>query len=74
MIDQYETQVISKEEYETLKSDSAMLGIIGAYVEDFCEEEMTTLQGVIILLSKYHELKADYYYQRLEQKKENETH
>lgn len=67
MIDQYETQVISKEEYDTLKSDSAMLGLIGAYVEDFCKEEMTTLQGVISLLYRYHELKADYYYHRLKE-------
>ena len=59
---------ISKEEHKRLVAMSNMLGTIGAYVEDFCEsEEDTTLQAVIRLLYKYHELQADYYYHRVKE-------
>lgn len=43
-----------------------MLGIISCYVEDYCDEEDTTLMGVIRLLSEYHQIKSDLLYQKLE--------
>lgn len=59
---------LTKEQYEELKSHSLMLSQIGAYIEEFLEnEEDTVLQAVIRLLSRYHECKADYYYLRLEE-------
>ena len=59
---------LTNKEYEMLKSHSQMLGQIGMYVEEFIkDEEDTTLDAVILLLQKYHECKADYYYHRLEE-------
>ena len=46
-------------EIERLKEHSQMLGIIGMVVEDFCTEEMTTLDGVRELLAQWHEMKAE---------------
>jgi hypothetical protein len=64
-LDPEDTITISKEEYKRLQSHADMLGVIGAYVEDFCEdEEDTVLQAVIRLLAKYHESMADYYFHR----------
>ena len=50
---------ISEKEYKELKSHSQMLGMIGAYVEEFCDEEDTTLTGVIKLLADYYALKGE---------------
>lgn len=51
---------ITKERLEELESHSRMLGLIGAYVEDFCEDEDdTTLVAVLRLLANYHSLEAD---------------
>lgn len=50
---------ITDEEYGKLKANSIMLGQIAGYVEDFCEEEDTTLVGVMKLLSEYYYLKSD---------------
>jgi hypothetical protein len=50
---------ISEKEYKELKSHSQMLGMIGAYVEEFCDEEDTTLTGLIKLLSDYYALKGE---------------
>jgi len=52
--------MITEEEIKQLKSDSLMLGRIGAYTEDFCEsEDDTTLICVLRLLARYHSLEAD---------------
>ena len=56
---------ISEEEYNDLKSHSQMLGIIGSYVEEFCEEDDTTLIGVVRLLAAYHALKSRDLYEEL---------
>lgn len=50
---------ISEQEYKELKSHSQMLGMIGAYVEEFCNEEDTTLIGVKRLLADYYVLKGE---------------
>lgn len=58
---------ITEAEYNELKACHQMLGQIGSYVEDFCNEEDTTLTGVIRLLAQYHSLQADKLYARLDQ-------
>lgn len=45
---------ISEQEYKSLKEQSNMLGLIASYVEEFCNQEDTTLVGVLKLISKYH--------------------
>ena len=57
---------ISEEEYNDLKSHSQMLGMIGSYVEEFCEEDDTTLAGVVRLLAEYHSLKSKDLYMEIE--------
>ena len=52
--------MITEQEIKQWKSDSLMLGRIGAYTEDFCEsEEDTVLICVLRLLARYHSLEAD---------------
>ena len=50
---------ISEKEYSELKSDSKMLGMIASYVDDFCDEEDTTLTGVMKLLADYYALRGE---------------
>jgi hypothetical protein len=50
---------ISEQEYKELKSQSQMLGVIGIYVEEFCNEEDTVLTGVKRLLADYYVLKGE---------------
>ena len=50
---------ISEKEYKELKSHSQMLGIIGTYVEEFCNEEDSVLIGVKRLLADYYVLKGE---------------
>jgi hypothetical protein len=50
---------ISEQEYKELKSQSQMLGVIGTYVEEFCNEEDTVLTGVKRLLADYYVLKGE---------------
>lgn len=57
---------ISQAEYNELKSCSQMLGIIGSYVEDFCNEDDTTLAGVLRLLAEYHSMKSNDLYEKLD--------
>ena len=47
---------LTDEQFNELKSHSQMLGVIGMYVEDFCEENDTTLVGVMRLLAEYHSM------------------
>jgi hypothetical protein len=61
---------ITEQEYNSLKECHKMLGIISCYVEDFCDEEDTTLMGVIRLLAQYHRDKSDLLYRRLDELKE----
>lgn len=59
---------ISEQEYKELKSHSQMLGIIGTYVEEFCNEEDTVLTGVKRLLADYYILKGENINYELNQK------
>ena len=52
------TVQISETEYNTLKEHSRMLGQIAQYVEDFCDDEDTTLVGVLKLLANYRYLQS----------------
>ena len=60
---------ISEEEYKELKSCHQMLGIIGTYVEDFCGEDDTTLEGVMRLLAKYHSMISEDLYNKIDKLK-----
>lgn len=57
---------ITEAEYNELKASSQMLGIIGTYIEDFCNGEETTLEGVLRLLAKYYALQSDDMYNALD--------
>ena len=61
---------ITEAEYNELKDCRLMLSQISCYVEDFCEEEDTTLMGVIKLLALYHQLQSDRMYDKLDRLKE----
>jgi hypothetical protein len=65
---------ITEAEYKELINCMSMLNQISAYVEDFCEEEDTTLMGVIRLLAEYHYLKSDELYLRLNNLRERNNH
>lgn len=56
---------ISEQEYKDLKSHSQMLGLIGCYVEDFCKEDDTVLQGVLRLLADYYALRSEEMYSKI---------
>jgi hypothetical protein len=60
---------LTPEQLNSLTEQSRMLGIISCYVEDFCNDEDTTLVGVVRLLAEYHQLKADNLYNKLEELK-----
>ena len=49
----------SKERCDELKRHSAMLGRIACYVADFCDEEDTTLTGVIKIAARLKEYEAE---------------
>jgi len=57
---------ITEAEYNELKECSQMLGVIGSYVESWCNEEDTTLQGVMRLLAEYHTMKSNELYEKLD--------
>lgn len=57
---------LTDEQFDNLKSHSQMLGVIGAYVEEFCEAEETVLVGVLRLLAEYHSMKATLTYNEIE--------
>lgn len=63
---------ITQEEYNQLKECRLMLGQISVYVEDFCNEEDTTLMGVIRLLAKYHEIQSTFLYNNLDKLREEQ--
>ena len=54
------------------KSHGVMLGRIACLVEEFCEPEDTTLQGVAILLARYSDLRAKQAWDFVDQLKEEE--
>jgi hypothetical protein len=60
---------ISEEEYNELKRCYQMLGQIGAYLEDFCGEDETTLEGVMKMLARYHSMRAHEIYVNLDKMK-----
>ena len=53
---------LTDEQFDELTSHSRMLGQIGMYVEDFCNEEDTVLKGVLRLLAAYHSMKSSELY------------
>jgi len=57
---------ISEAEYSELRACHLMLGQISCYVEDFCNEEDTTLTGVLRLLAEYHTLKSNELYTKID--------
>ena len=61
---------ISEKEYKELKSHSQMLGMIATYVEEFSDEDDTTLTGVIKLLADYYALKGENFMFLANQQKE----
>ena len=61
---------IDEAELKDLRDYKIMLSQINCYIEDFCNEEETTLMGVIRLLAEYHQLKSDNLYGKLEHLKE----
>jgi len=63
---------ITQEEYKNLKECALMLGQIGTYVEDFCNEEDTTLMGVIRLLAEYSDMRSQLLYVDLDKLKEEQ--
>jgi len=68
----YTVNSIDVAQLEEYKRSSIMLSQISAYVEDFCNEEDTTLIGVVRLLAEYHQLKADNLYKKLYEMKREE--
>ena len=68
---------IPEAEYRELRDCFTMLSQIGAYVEDFCDENDTTLMGVLRLLAEYHHMKSNDIYHhldRLSSKQEKEQY
>jgi len=59
---------LTDEQFEELTSHSRMLGMIGMYVEDFCNEEDTVLKGVLRLLAAYHAMKSSELYAIIDDK------
>ena len=57
---------ITEAEYNNLKASHQMLGAVGCYLEDFCNDEETVLVGVMRLLAQYHRMKSDEMYDKLE--------
>jgi len=59
---------LTDEQFNELKSHSQMLGVIGMYVEDFCEENDTTLVGVMRFLAEYHSMKTIQLYNAIDER------
>ena len=57
---------ITEAEYNNLKDSHQMLGAVGCYLADFCNDEETVLVGVMRLLAQYHRMKSDELYEKLE--------
>ncbi len=49
---------MTEEEIKELKKYSNMLGQIAGHVEEFCSEDTTTLQGVMLMKAELYELRA----------------
>ena len=59
---------MTTEQIEELKRHSQMLGRIGAWVADFCEDDEATVEEAVInLVARYRSLEADYAHDRLDQ-------
>lgn len=62
---------VSDEEITRLKSHSIMLGQIASCVEDFSESSNdTTLICVLRLLARYHDMKADRFFEAIRKQEE----
>jgi hypothetical protein len=68
----YTVNSIDVAKLEEYKNCHAMLSQISIYVEEFCNDEDTTLMGVIRLLAEYHQLKAELFYNKLNKLKSAE--
>jgi len=64
---------ITEAEYIELKACSQMLSQIGSYVESWCNEEDTTLVGVLRLLAEYHTMKSNEMYEKIDDLTAEET-
>lgn len=62
---------ILEAEYKELKACRIMLSQISLYIEDFCDEEDTTLIGVLKLLAEFHSLKSNLMYNTIKDFKED---
>ena len=62
----YKTTTLTEDEITALKRHSLMLSQIAGYVANFCEEETTTLQAVMMLKAYWHENEAKLIYEKLE--------
>ena len=58
---------LTEEEINELKSHSTMLGQIAGYVSNFCEEQTTTLQAVMMLKAYWLTREAEIIYEKLDQ-------
>ena len=63
----YKTTTLTEDEIDALKRHSLMLGQIAGYVSNFCEEETTTLQAVMILKAYWLTREAEIIYEKLNQ-------
>ena len=64
----YRARIPMTDAVETLKRHSQMLGRIGAWVSDFCEDDEATVEEAVIeLLARYRALESDHAYDRLDQ-------
>ena len=63
----YKTTTLTEDEINELKSHSTMLGQIAGYVSNFCEEETTTLQAVMMLKAYWLTREAEIIYEKLDQ-------
>lgn len=62
---------ISEAEYQELRNAFQMLGQIASCVEDFCEEDDTTLMGVLRVIAEYHHMRFNQAYEYLNRLQES---
>jgi hypothetical protein len=64
----YRARIPMTDAVETLKRHSQMLGRIGAWVSDFCEDDEATVEEAVIeLLARYRALESEEAYRRLDE-------
>lgn len=63
----YKTTTLTEDEIDDLERHSTMLSQIAGYVSNFCEEETTTLQAVMMLKAYWLTREAELIYEKLNQ-------